>query len=466
MSRTLPTKLPLKISVIALSAVLAVTGAVEQAEADAGDFVGGAIVGGLLGAAIQKDVQRKRAAQTRRSTSSRRTTSTRRSTIPATQQGREIQSSLNYFGFNAGSVDGQLGRKSRAAISQYQAYLGYPATGQLTPFEQNLLITSWTRAQAGGFATNQLIAQSPDGTRGLLKTYRAELAGQYASAPTTGLAPAASTTVVVNPTVLPTTVTPPTQVATPTVPEPATPTVEASAPALPNFLGETPEASLASHCNKVSLVTNSNGGFTSAANLTDASFALNEQFCLARTFAITRGEELAGQIAGFTPEQIEGQCDAFGKTLKPYVAALSLKPAGEVVKDVSGFVLETGMSPSQMSGTAQICLSVGYRTDNMDVAIGSALLLTALGEPVYGEFLGHHLAHGFGATERVDLAAQWYQIGLDALDSGATPAVLPGMPERNDLIRKASLMINSNAGATPAPAASQGAQVLPVFNLD
>ncbi|MBM7068863.1 peptidoglycan-binding domain-containing protein [Actibacterium sp. 188UL27-1] len=461
MTRTLSSKLPFRLSIVALSATVAITGAVDEAEADAGDFIAGAIVGAVANHAANKNKQR-RASTVRRSSSSRRRAATpRRSTIPSTQEGRQIQSSLNYFGFNAGSVDGQLGRKSRNAISQYQAYLGYPVTGQLSPFEQNLLLTSWNRAQAGGYATTQLIAQNPEGVRGLLKTYRAEMAGTLAVAPGVTPIPAPTTTVVVNPTVLPTTVAP-TQVATPT-PEAESAPVEAATPAVPNFLGTATVASLASHCNKVSLITNTNGGFTTAANLTDANFALNEQFCLARTFAITKGEELASGIKGFTPQQIEAQCDAFGPTLKPFVAALSLKPASEVISDVSSFVLEAGMSPAQMSGTAQICLSVGYRTDNMDVAIGSALLLTALGEPVYGEFLGHHLAQGFGATERVDLAAQWYDMGLNALDSGATPAVLPGMPERGALIRKASVMLNGNAAAGQP---TGQAQVLPVFNLE
>ena len=141
----------------------------DRVEADAGDFVAGAIIGGIIGAKAKKQ---------RRTTTKRvYKQKTYRPSIPSTQEGRNIQASLNYFGFNAGSVDGQLGRKSRDAISRYQAYLGYPVTGQLSAFEQNLLISSYNRAQAGGYAVQQQVATNPDGTRGLLKTYRAEMAG-------------------------------------------------------------------------------------------------------------------------------------------------------------------------------------------------------------------------------------------------------------------------------------------------
>ena len=47
----------------------------------------------------------------------------------------------------------------------------------------------------------------------------------------------------------------------------------------------------------------------------------------------------------------------------------------------------------------KICLGVGYTTDAMDVAVASALILTALGEKGYGELRGHHLS-----LERIRLA--------------------------------------------------------------
>ena len=41
----------------------------------------------------------------------------------------EVQISLNYFGFPAGTPDGVMGSRSRAAVAQYQAFMGYGPTG-------------------------------------------------------------------------------------------------------------------------------------------------------------------------------------------------------------------------------------------------------------------------------------------------------------------------------------------------
>ncbi|EBA18639.1 Caspase-1, p20 [Roseobacter sp. SK209-2-6] len=145
---------------IAIMASLALS---RPAAADVGDFAAGAIIGGIIGGAITKGNNRKR-----------QTTTRRRSRLPSTQEGKAIQGGLNYFGFNAGTVDGQLGRKSRNAISQYQAYLGYPVTGQLNEFERELLFSSHQRALASGYLATQQAMSHPDGPKGLLRIYLQE----------------------------------------------------------------------------------------------------------------------------------------------------------------------------------------------------------------------------------------------------------------------------------------------------
>ena len=446
------------VSVLAVSVAVV---PVEPVKADAGDFIAGALIGGIVGHAATKEAQRKKQRTTYRKTYRK----SYRPRLPSTQEGREIQASLNYFGFNAGTVDGQLGKRSRSAISTYQAYMGYPATGQLTPYEQNLLITSYNRAQAGGYATNQQIAANPDGTRGLLKTYRSELAGQQAP---TAVVPQTTVVVTPQPAVPPvgTTTTTTVVAAAPSVAEtPAAPTAQAKA-ALPNFLGGGAQQSLASHCNTVSLLTNSNGGFTTAAQMTDPQQALNEQFCLARTYAIADSEKLIGKVTGFTPTQVADQCEGFGPAMKEHVAALSLKSMNEVKADVSNFILTTGMSPAQLKGTARICLGVGYRTDDMDVALGSALLLHAMGQGVYGELMGHHLAQGFGTAQRTDMARVWYEDSLRAVDSGAEAVFAPGQPERTELLRKASLSLGTNSSSSAAPETIQPVSAIPTFSVN
>ncbi len=425
---------------ICLVVGLAVT-PITRAAADGGDLLGG-IVGGVIGGVIVNEANKNR--QTARTKTVYRSTGV---SSAERAERRETQIALNYFGFPAGTPDGVLGRNSQQAIASYQIHMGYPSTGQLTQYEKDFLLTSYRRALAGGPVTNQQIAADPMGPKGLLTTYRNELAGVAIPQ----VQPAAPTVVVVAP-----------------EPENVAPLVSEAAAesALPNFMGGGAQVSLASHCNTVSLLTNSNGGFTTLASMQDAGFALDEQFCLARTYAIAKGEELVGKVQGFTPQQIAQQCEGFGPAMKDHVAALSLKSRDEVLKDVGGFVLQSGMSPAQLSGTAKICLSVGYRTDNLDVAIGSALLLAVLGEGAYGELMGHHLSQGFGASRRPDLALAWYQMGLDAAAGGSEAVFAPGQPERSDLIRKAAFSLTGSAPLDAGAAPANEAKPLPVFAVE
>ncbi len=387
------------------------------------DFLPGLIIGGLIGAGIAQGNQGRGG---------------RRSGIASTQEGKNVQSALNYFGFPAGTVDGQLGRKSRNAISNFQAHMGFQPNGNLTDFEKDFLLTSHQRSLLGGPVISQVRATSYNGNQALLYHFRDELNGTSVAA------------------------TQPVQV----VPTTPVPLVVEPAAGLPSFFGSGTGPSLASHCNSVSLVTNTNGGFVTQANMVDPVFTLGEQFCMARTYAIARGEDLLASVQGVTPDQVVAQCDGFGPAMRDYVTALSLETSDQVMQNVSGFILSTGMAPADLAGSARICLSVGYRTDNLDVAIGSALLLTVLGEKPYGELLGHHLGLGFGVNKRPDLAVAWYDAALVSLANGATPVFGTGMPERSALIQAAAYALNSGAALVPnnGGATNGKPNALPVFS--
>jgi hypothetical protein len=88
----------------------------------------------------------------------------------------------------------------------------------------------------------------------------------------------------------------------------------------------------------------------------------------------------------------------------------------------------------------------------------------AVGERVYGELMGHHLAQGFGPAKRMDLATTWFEAGLTAADAGAAAVFSPGQPERTELVRQASLRAAGGTGSLPAvvPASSSG---LPTFSV-
>ena len=420
----------------ALAGALAFTPA-EPVKADAGDAIAGAIVGGLIGHAIAKDQQRRKT-YVAPSRSSKSTTRSSGISSAQREQNREVQTALNYFGYNVGTPDGSIGPRSRGAISSYQATLGYPPSGQLTEYERTILVTAYHRAVAGGPQVAQVIGTHPMGTKGLLIVQRDEMAGvpsqpmvttsgAMAGAPAAAAAGAALPALVAEP-----------------APAPAAPAPAATA--LPTFGGTL--VSLSSHCNQVSLKTSANGGYMTVASLSDPGQALSEQFCLTRAAVIQQGEDMSRAVPGVSPEMVAEQCMAYGPVLKDHVTAVSLQPAPEVLAGVTQFIAQSGMSPAQLSGTSKICLGVGYARDDVDVALGSALVLAALGEGAYAAMPGYHLADGVGATRRPDLAMGWFEL------SKGTGGGLPGAGAgQADLVHKAIFMLNGRSDAPAAPAA-------------
>ncbi len=393
----------------------------QTARADAGEILGGAVVGGVIGYAIGRDQERKQQARTRSTT-----TRTYRPGIPSTTEGAQTQTALNYFGYNAGRVDGQVGRGTRSAIERYQVSMGYPVNGRdFQPYQRDFLMQAYYWATSGGQNATRLSGQP------LLMEYRRQIqtGSTLAAAPQAPLvatpqAPAQAPTI---PVVVP-------QAAEP-APEATTETASASLPSL--FSGGTGGPSLANRCSGVMLQTSTNGGYTTLSNMTDADFALSEQFCLARSYAMARGEDLMQDIQGLTPDQVSAQCAAFGEMLAPQVDALSISSKTEAETQVRKLALDSGLSPADLAATSKVCLAMGYRQDDMDTAVGSALMLVAMGEPAYGELVGHHLREGFGVQERRDLAMQWYDASLSALDAGSQAVFLPSQTDRPQLLRAA-----------------------------
>ena len=486
----------MKYKALATSALVAsmsfapVSPLVRPALADGGDVIAGLIVGGIIGAAINEESKKKK----KRSTSTKSKSKSSKSSVSSETRAAnvEVQEALNFFGWSVGTADGSIGPKSRAAISDYQIFIGHGATGQLTDQERTILVTAHARAKAGGAAISEIVSSSVYGIRGVVLAQRDEMetgskvatsipgaaAGGVVGAAAAGaivpeppapapvIAPIAPITAAAPP-VAPA----PAPVVAAPAPMPAVPTVEpepeeevAAAPSLPSFMDTNGgKGSLSAACNSVALAAGTAGGYVTAETMTDANVALAEQFCLTRASAIATGDGLASKVAGFSADQIAQQCAGFGPVMKDHVAALSMRPADEVLAGVEAFVLNSGQSPAQLAGTAKVCLGVGYKTDQMDVAIASALMLTAMGETGYAELLGHHLAQGYGATQRPDLAMTWYEMAIGTLDGGSD-VFMPGMPGRDDLIRKASYTIAGRAWElAPQPKVEEAS--LPGFSV-
>lgn len=400
---------------------------------DAGHAILGGVIGGVVGGVIVNEANKNKPP--------RRTTNTvvvhPRAESATRAANRETQSALNYFGYPAGPADGILGRKSRAAVSQYQTFMGYPVTGELTSFQRDVLVGAYQRGLAGGYETVQLINTDPMGSRALLVAQRDLLTGASAAP----AAPAQSTEVM----------------ASETLPGPDS----GALPLLPTF---GTGISLASHCSKVSLMTNTNGGFTEVSAMTDPDLVLNEQFCLARAYAMDAGEQMVKALPGVTQAQADSQCAQYGTALTDLVASLSYENRRAVLDNVDAFIRDSGSARGQLASTAKICLSSGYRKDDMDIVLGSALLLVAMNDAPYGELIGHHLAQGFGTARRVDLALDWYDAALMALETG-TPAVFaPAQSDRIELLNAAVYQLGGNQGLPIRSTSTSAPKALPTLS--
>ncbi|HVL22239.1 MAG TPA: peptidoglycan-binding protein, partial [Amaricoccus sp.] len=191
----------------------------------------------------------------------------------------------------------------------------------------------------------------------------------------------------------------------------------------------------------------------------------DEQFCLARSYAIDDGASLAATAQGFTQAQIEEQCAAFAPSMREYVGRLVSEGPEKLGDGLRKFVADTGIPAAQLSANARICLGVGYGKDDADVALASALVLVGLGEGAYDELVGYHLLDGFGTPERGAMGVEWLNAATTALEDGATPLVTADEDDRLSLLDTVSAMlmvgtteatvVDSSADATAAPAAPQ-----------
>lgn len=428
----------------ALSATLAIS-APARVSADAGDIIKGlgaaAIICGMTNCLGSRPSQ----AQPQPQQPSRTTTSqpVRRAPPVADQTVMRDQNALNYFGFPAGSADGRMGNNTRNAIRDYQDYMGYSATGQLSNYERQALHTAYDRVQAGGGAAYPDVVAA-EGSRGLIKAFAAEQRGErYQPFNTAAQAPQPQFQ-------------PPQQQQLMPTPAPQT-NQPGSVSGLPSF-GLAPSArSMAGHCQSVDLLTQANGGTMRPDTITNADQALDEQFCAARGYAMSRAQQLLTQVEGMTDADLQNQCKGLVQTMAPMTAKVATSPAADtVVTQAASFAAGLGAPRDQLVNIGEICMGIGYQTDDADVVLASTMLLIGAGGQPYAETYGHHLRQGFGLSSDPALGTAWYRQGLGALDAGQAPVFLPAQgAQRAAVIRAALEGVNATPTAAPLNAAIQ-----------
>ena len=345
------------------------------------------------------------------------------------QQNRDVQTALNSFGFNAGRVDGSLGRQSQRAIGDLQQYMGRPPTGYLNDWERGQLIDSWRRYQSGGGnAYPEVMAR--DGVRGLLKAFNDP---NYAAQ-----ARAEQQTLRNSDQEVQTQQQPITQPRADFLTENDAIDDGFSIPDLNFGSGQT---SIATYCDLVAGISQASGGPTLPGSVTDPEQALGEQFCEARAFAITESQSLLSK-ARKDEDQLAGLCDQVTAKMSPSVSGLNSEGLKFVIgkaQEITGALFKQNMNAAASYG--KICLGIGYRQDKADMALAGATVLVAAGQPPYGEMVGHHLQQGFGTGKSSDQADNWFELALTSMEQGEPPVFLPSkMAERNQIIRAAISM--------------------------
>ncbi len=407
----------------ALAAAIALSSSVASADSNLGAFAVGAAVGAIVNQQVNNNRQRQQAAQQR----------TYNNNSYTRQQNREVQAALNAFGFNAGVVDGVLGSRSRTAVSNYQAYMGYPITGYLKEYERANLVSSHQRLNAGGGnAYPEVVAH--EGTRGLLKAFAdPNYATRYGAAPVQTAEPA--TTV-------------------------AATTVAPSALAPLDLTAVTPVNSMLKHCDMVESQTRVNKGVILASNVTNADQALGEQFCEARDYSIDQLNALKS-AANLDDAQLVDACGQITDAMSQVTALVdqySIQDIAVSARTVVNQIANGDMDTA--TGYGQLCLGMGYREDDAPMALAGAVVMLGAGKVPYAEMVGHHLRWGFGTAQAPLQASAWYNAALSAMANGATPAVLPAKSEERNAIINASI---NNPVGTVQPVQTSGG--LPALNL-
>ena len=466
---------------IAVVAAIAVVGSAQTATAND-------LVKGLAAAAGAAAIYCGATGKCKRKSSPQRTT-TRRAPQPwsaARQQRASVQSALNDFGYPVGSPDGIYGGKTRAGVSNYQAAMGFPVTGNLTPYEQQALLGAHNSYKTGIHNSTYPGLYAKEGTQGLLRAhadpnyynnkYRqtANYGGNgqngYAGNGQANYGAGVAKNAPIQNTVGNGAALAGNGAIGQANAQPQAKGIATGAgmlTALPKIgqVGQV-EASMQDHCDFAKLTTQTNGGQVLANNMTNPDQALSEQFCDARTFMMGRVQTILG-VSRATEDQLVEACGTVADSMAPVAASLGSKGPSAIVAEASGISGSLGLSdPAAAAEYGEVCLGLGYRVNDSDMALAGALVLVGAGRAPFAEMVGHHARKGFGTTANPQVADTWYNVGLDALSNNEPPAVLPSQTiQRTAILRSAVNAGSQQAAAGGQPTVPVNNQILPALKI-
>ncbi|HIP24025.1 MAG TPA: peptidoglycan-binding protein [Rhodobacteraceae bacterium] len=265
---------------------------------------------------------------------------------------RGVQSALNFFGFDAGGLDGILGRKSRTAISDFQTFIGYEATGNLTREERRFLLSAFNEINVDDEALALKISLGLISVQDLLKA-RAEGGAE-----------------------------------TPEI-------LDEAAPDAP--------LSMRSLCINI--------GANGPLDLVKAQFCNLRQLAIEQSDFLLETSLTTTSIA-----PVISECQSFTTEIQPQIALVATEPAAVLLSNMDLWFRRSGASKDKLFRQAQTCLGVAYRHDDPEAALASLLVLSGLKDPIFIELSGYHIAFGLGLNEARDMgrAQGWMEASIAA----------------------------------------------------
>jgi hypothetical protein len=245
---------------------------------------------------------------------------------------RAVQNALNFFGFDAGPVDGIFGRKSRAAASEFQAFLDYEATGRLTREESQFLLTSFNEIANKDEALALKVSLGLVSAQDLLK---ALAEGE---------------------------------------------TVVAELPEEPAQIGP---LSMRDMCVNI--------GASGPIDLLKAQFCNLRQLAIEQSDFL-----IETSLNGQSVEPVMGECRLFTAEMRPQFQQLATMDSTEMLAEMDLWVLRAGVAGEKLTRLSETCLGVAYKNDNSEAALASLLVLGGLKNAIYIELTGYHLALELG----------------------------------------------------------------------
>ncbi len=245
---------------------------------------------------------------------------------------RAVQNALNFFEFDAGPVDGVFGRKSRAAASEFQAFLGNEATGHLTREESRFLLASFNEVANKNEALALKVSLGLVSAQDLLKALAEG---------------------------------------------------EAVVPETPETPAQTGPLSMRSTCVNI--------GASGPTDLLKAQFCNLRQLAIEQSNFLIKTS-----LNGQSVEPVMGECRLFAAEMRPQILQLATTDSTEMLAEMDMWVLRAGVAGEKLTRLAETCLGVAYKNDDSEAALASLLVLGGLKNAIYIELTGYHIALGLG----------------------------------------------------------------------